>query len=92
MTIRAGLLLLPFVLTGCALFQTLGSSPEAQCRRAADANPKVQDLQMKQMSAGATQPDLNPDIAVAKREAYLSCMHKRGLAPPGGVEPVAPRY
>jgi hypothetical protein len=91
MTIRA-FLLLPLLLSGCALFQTMGSGPEAECRRAADADPKVQDLTMKQISAGATQPDLKPDIAVARREAYLRCMRKRGLAPPGGVEPVAPRY
>ena len=31
------------------------------------------------------------DLLAAKKQATVRCMRAKGLAPPGGVQPVAPR-
>lgn len=65
---------------------------EAACRREAETSPAVR--------AGYARlpPPANADlfnrakaeIAATERGAYFRCLRDRGLAPPGGVEPVRP--
>jgi predicted small lipoprotein YifL len=84
------LLLLP--LAGCGLFGPTGNTPQAECERQANQDPKVVDLTMKQFATTPSGQDYRPDIAVARHEALQRCLLARGLIAPGGVEPVRPRY
>ena len=78
----------PLFLAGCTFFGA-GNSPQAECAHEAEADPKVMDLTIQNMNQYApTAQDLQPEITVAKRQALLRCLRAKGLAPPGGVEPV----
>lgn len=85
-------LLLPLLLAGCGMFGPKNQSPQAECEWQANTDPKVQDLTLRQFNATPSDPDLRPDIAVAKHEAVQRCLLAKGLAAPGGVEPLRPRY
>ena len=86
---RSLVLLVTLLLVGCSMFG--GESAQKQCERAVAADPKVVNLELKQNYRYAFQPDLSPEIAVARRQALLRCLRDKGLAAPGGVEPVTPR-
>ncbi|MBV9247894.1 MAG: hypothetical protein JO227_01425 [Acetobacteraceae bacterium] len=82
------MLLVPLCLAGCTLFGA-GNTPQAECTHEAEADPKVMDLTIQNMNQYAPAgQDLLPEITVAKRQALLRCLRAKGLAPPGGVEPV----
>ena len=61
----------------------------AQCRAQVSADPVVKHLQAVQAGSLWLQADGQADLAEARRQALLTCLRARGLAPPGGVE--APR-
>ncbi len=84
-------LLIPLLLAGCGIFGD-GNSPRAQCERDANKDPAVAAIELKQFSATPNEPNLHPDLVVARHEAVERCLQARGLAPAGGVEPVRPRY
>ena len=83
------LLLLPLALAACGSLTETADTPRAQCERKAQDDPAVQRLAgdvtsgdyMVQYNARAAQRE-------AVRQATLRCLRLRGLAPPGGVEPV----
>ncbi len=87
---RLVLLLLP-LLVGCASNQS-GSDPKAECEQAVYQDPTVQAIYGGSNMDYTKWLPVRSDLAVAKREAYLRCMRSKGLAPPGGVEPVKPPY
>lgn len=88
---RCWLLLMP-LLAGCGVFGPSDDSPRAECEWQANKDPKVTDIELKQFTATTLSPDLRPDLAVARHEAMQRCLQARGLAGPGGVEPLRPRY
>jgi hypothetical protein len=78
-------LLLAIMLAACAWG---GNSPQAQCERQADDDPAVVAI-YSGTNGAYTQPWIQRDqLLAAKRQAVLRCMRQKGLAPPGGVEPV----
>jgi hypothetical protein len=80
------------LLTGCVFIKAEEKDPRAECEWQANSDPTVTDLSLKQFSLTPSDPPLGPDIAVAKHQAILRCLQAKGLAAPGGVEPVRPRY
>ncbi len=81
-------LLLPLFLAACSLPQD--DSPQAQCERQANNDPAVRELYNSNANAQLwTQwPPDKAALDVARRQAVLKCMQQKGLAPPGGVQPV----
>jgi hypothetical protein len=80
--------LLAVVLTACAS----GNTPQAECARQATQDPKVQEIYSRTNGDYTYGGYLaHDDLQQAKRLAVLRCMRAKGLAAPGGVEPVAPR-
>ena len=67
------------------------NSPQAQCERQADDDPKVMEIYTRTNGAYTFDPLVNRDLQLAKREATMRCMRAKGLAPPGGVQVVQPR-
>ncbi len=63
----------------------------AQCRAQVYADPAVKHLQAVQAGGLWLQADGQAALAEAKRQALLTCLRARGLAPPGGVEAPHPR-
>ncbi len=86
------LLVLPLLLAGCAIFGPKADTPQAECQRQANEDPKVTALEVKQFSLTPSDPDISPDITMARHEALQRCLITHGLAAPGGVEPLRPRY
>lgn len=81
-------LALPLVLACCALGPDL-STPQGQCQAQAEKSPKVRELEIQTTSSdGSTAYGARQQLPRARREAYIACLQARGLAPPGGVEPV----
>jgi hypothetical protein len=79
---------LAVVLTACAS----GNTPQAECERQAAQDPKVQEIYSRTNGDYTMMGYLaHDDLIQAKRLAVLRCMREKGLAAPGGVEPVAPR-
>jgi hypothetical protein len=59
------------------------NSPKAQCERQADEDPAVMAI--------FQQPWVDTyKLAFAKREALQQCLRQKGVAMPGGVQPVRP--
>jgi hypothetical protein len=76
---------LAIVLTACSGGD---NSPQAQCERQADDDPAVVAIYTR-TNGDYTQPWAARDqLLAAKRQAVLRCMRQKGLAPPGGVQPV----
>ena len=92
--IRPALLLLP-LLAACATNDPLpraDNPTEAACRREARASPAVR-AGYERLPPPENVTSFNrakAEIAATERDAYLRCMRDKGLAPPGGVEPVRP--
>jgi len=76
--------------TACALGGS-DNSPQAQCERQANDDPAVLEIYSRTNGAYTQSGTVNQDLVAALREATLRCMRQKGLAPPGGVQPVRPR-
>jgi hypothetical protein len=84
------LLLLALALAACG--GPTEDTPRAQCERKAEDDPAVRQL----VGALASPNDFVRFHALQEqkevmRQAVLRCLRLRGLAPPGGVEPVQQR-
>ena len=80
--------LLGFLLAACAG----GNSPEEQCERQATQDPAVHAIYARSdgyYTIGETKQ--RDELLTATRAAVQRCMRAKGLAPPGGVQPVVVR-
>jgi len=66
------------------------NSPEAVCRRQAEQDPKVQELQFMSAHSMALAETNKGELTFLIREGTLRCLQDKGLVPTGGVEPVEP--
>ena len=92
---RTALLLAPLiVLAACRANDPLPpaeNAAEAACRTEAQAAPNVKaGYQRLQLQNATERSRVLAEIAAAERAAYLRCLRAKGLAAPGGVEPVRP--
>jgi hypothetical protein len=69
-----------------------GNTPQAECERQAEQDPAVRAIY------SGTNGDYSSslyqayyDLREAKRQATLRCLREKGLAAPGGVQPVKPK-
>jgi len=78
------------LLSGCNMFQDRSEFPNDECRKVAYDDPAVRQVRAEVAGRVAYNfsADENRPITTALRDAYLRCMRLRGLAPPGGVEPL----
>jgi hypothetical protein len=84
--------LVPLLVGGFAACSLLApdNSPQAQCERQANDDPAVVAI-YTHTEGGYTYSSLDRSrLAFARRQAILRCMRAKGLAPPGGVQPVEP--
>jgi hypothetical protein len=79
--------LLVALLGGCKLAATMGDSPQAQCQRQSYEDPAVQAA-IQASNGDYTVDDTN--VRYLRQQALLRCLRQKGLAPPGGVEPLRP--
>ena len=79
--------LLGIVLAACG---TADNSPQAQCERQADQDPTVRSIYRGDQGDYTQLGPARSNLMEAKRQATLKCMQQKGLAPPGGVEPIRP--
>jgi hypothetical protein len=80
--------LVALVLASCSS----GNTPQAECERLAMQDPAVQDVYTRSNGAYIVPgTQANVDLEQAKRQAVLRCLRAKGLAPPGGVQPVLPQ-
>jgi len=78
---------LALLLAACGADDT----PQAQCARQANDDPKVLEVYTR-TNGDYTYPWVQRDeLLMARRQAEMRCMRAKGLAPPGGVQPVVPR-
>ena len=83
------LVLLPLALAACGSPEQAADTPRAQCERQAKDDPRV-----KQFASDLASDNYYVQYQAAEgqqqalRQATERCMRLRGLAPPGGVEPV----
>jgi hypothetical protein len=82
--------MLGVAMTACALGES-GNSPQAQCERQANDDPAVSEIYSRTNGAYTRSGAVNEDLVVALRQATLRCLRQKGLAPPGGVQPLRPR-
>lgn len=75
------------VLAACSADNT----PQGQCDRQAMDDPAVVAVYQRTNGAYTQAWAERDELLQAKRQAVLRCMRQKGLAPPGGVEPVVPR-
>lgn len=79
--------LLPLTVGACG---PRTDTPQAQCERQAYDDPEVRRIYGGESGdfrqAGVPQEQLK----MAVRQATVRCLQQKGLAPPGGVEPVQP--
>jgi hypothetical protein len=81
--------LVPLLVGGC----TVGppdNSPQAQCERQANEDPTVQAIYRGEQGDYTQIGPARSNLLWTKRQATLKCMQQKGLAPPGGVEPIRP--
>ena len=67
------------------------NSPQVQCDREADKDPAVVEIYTRTNGMYTFPYSQRDDLIQAKRQAVMRCMRAKGLAPPGGVQPVVPR-
>jgi hypothetical protein len=82
--------MLGLAMTACA-FGASDNTPQAQCERQAMEDPAVAEIYTRTNGYYTMSGTENADLVAAKRQATLRCMRQKGLAPPGGVQPVKPR-
>jgi hypothetical protein len=87
--VRLQIVLLLGLLQACG--SSADNSPQAQCERQADSDPKVVEVYTRSNGAYTFDPKVRNELLMAKREATMRCMRAKGLAPPGGVQMVEPR-
>jgi hypothetical protein len=75
------------VLAACSIGPA-DNSPQAQCERQADDDPAVAAIYSGTNGAYTYVGAVRDDLIAAKRQAVMRCMRAKGLAPPGGVQPV----
>jgi hypothetical protein len=78
---------LGIVLAACG---SADNSPKAQCERQALQDPTVQSIYRGDQGNYTDVTPARANLLWAKRMATLKCMQEKGLAPPGGVEPIRP--
>ena len=84
-------LLLPLALGACTPSPP-DNSPEAQCERQADQDPTVEAIYAGNYG-DYTQVGATRDLLLwSKRQATAKCLREKGLAPPGGVQPIRPNF
>ncbi|WP_424135957.1 hypothetical protein [Roseomonas chloroacetimidivorans] len=67
------------------------NAAEAACRKEAQDAPQVdQAFERIQIQDPTQRERVLAQARMAERTAYLRCMRAKGLAAPGGVEPVRP--
>lgn len=86
MPFRAFALCSALLLGACAT----DGSPQAVCKRKASNDPQVRELSRQAMIQPLLAPNYYPQIEFYRRQANLRCLQEKGLATPGGVEPVMP--
>ena len=77
-------------MTACG-FGAPDNSPQAQCEQQAMNDPAVVEIYSRTNGAYTRSGAVNEDLVVALRQATLRCLRQKGLAPPGGVQPLRPR-
>jgi hypothetical protein len=82
--------MLGVTMTACA-FGTSDNSPQAQCERQAYDDPAVAEIYSRTNGAYTRPGTEHDDLVAALRQATQRCLRQKGLAPPGGVQPVRPR-
>jgi hypothetical protein len=82
-----GWLVLALLLTACA---AKDNSPQAQCERQADQDPIVRSIYRGDQGDYTQLGQARSNLMWAKRDATVKCMQQKGLAPPGGVQPIRP--
>ncbi|HWA79113.1 MAG TPA: hypothetical protein VG848_02270 [Acetobacteraceae bacterium] len=65
-------------------------SPQAVCRRQAYDDPQVRALRVQMMQSSSANLGSRGQLQYLLRQATLRCLQDKGLAVPGGVEPVQP--
>ncbi len=64
--------------------------PAAVCNEEAESDPNVVALRERGLGNFETAFRLQPELEVARKQAVNACLRRKGLLPPGGVEPVRP--
>jgi len=67
------------------------TTPQQQCEQQAEKDPKVVQIYARTNGAYIVPGPVKDDLLMAKRQAVTRCMRAKGLAPPGGVQPVQPQ-
>jgi hypothetical protein len=80
-------LLLPLALFACG---PTGNGPDAECTRQAEQDPTVRSIYRGDQGDYTQIGPARTNLMWAKKQAYDRCMQAKGLAPPGGVEPIRP--
>ena len=81
---------IPVLACGLAACST-GNGPQAQCEQQAMQDPAVQEIYTRTNGYYTFPWVQRDDLLAAKKQATTRCMRAKGLAPPGGVQAVAPR-
>ena len=82
--------LAPFAAVLLAACATTDNSPQAVCRRQAYNDPQVNALRIRMMQSPSVNLGSNGQLQYLLQQATLRCLQDKGLAVPGGVEPVIP--
>jgi hypothetical protein len=82
--------LLGVVLIACSVGGA-DNSPQKQCEQQAEKDPAVVEIYSRTNGAYIVPGPVRDDLLMAKRQAVTRCMRAKGLAPPGGVQPVQPQ-
>jgi hypothetical protein len=82
---------LPLLACGLAACGGTDNGPLAQCEQQAMQDPAVQEIYTRTNGYYTFPWVQRDDLLAAKKQATVRCMRAKGLAPPGGVQPVAPR-
>ena len=81
------------LLGACAAHGPDPATAQGQCEEQAWHDPAVEKLVN---NSGSTSQDIKlralMDLPAARKRASTKCLQALGLAPPGGVEPVKPRW
>jgi hypothetical protein len=90
----AAALLGMLVLSACGSDEGAGgpqSAAQRACDRQADDDPAVKELAIRSLGSQEEAYKLKFTLDQARLQARLRCLRAKGLAPPGGVEPVRPQ-